>query len=73
MKPVVCMDECSKQLIGEVREPLPPKLGHVAKEDGDYERKGTANVFMAVEPPAGQRGWALTGIVAKRDSRWRFA
>ena len=52
-RPVACMDECSKQLIGEVRQPLPPKPGHVAKEDSEYERKGTANVFMAVEPLAG--------------------
>lgn len=58
--PVVCMDECSKQLIGEVREPLPPKPGHVAKQDSEYERKGTANVFMAVEPLAGQRTTQVT-------------
>jgi DDE superfamily endonuclease len=59
-RPVVCMDECSKQLIGEVREPLPPKPGHVAKEDSEYERLGTANVFMAVEPLAGQRTTQVT-------------
>ena len=53
-RPMVCMDECSKQLIGEVREPLPPKPGQVAKYDSEYERKGTANVFMAVEPLAGR-------------------
>ena len=59
-RPVVCMDECSKQLIGEVREPLPPKPGHVAKQDSEYERRGTANVFMAVEPLAGQRTTQVT-------------
>src|SRR5260370_9960571 len=59
-RPVVCMDECSKQLIGEVREPLPPKPGHVAKQDSEYERRGTANVFMAVEPLAGQRPTQVT-------------
>jgi len=59
-RPVVCMDECSKQLIGEVREPLPPKPGHVAKEDCEYERLGTANVFMAVEPLAGRRTTQVT-------------
>ena len=59
-RPVVCMDECSKQLIGEVRERLPPKPGHVAKQDSEYERKGTANVFMAVEPLAGQRTTQVT-------------
>lgn len=59
-QPVVCMDECSKQLIGEVREPLPPKPGHVAKQDSEYERRGTANVFMAVEPLAGRRTTQVT-------------
>jgi len=59
-RPVVCMDECSKQLIGEVREPLPPKPGQVAKYDSEYERKGTANVFMAVEPLAGRRTTQVT-------------
>jgi hypothetical protein len=59
-RPVVCMDECSKQLIGEVREPLPPKPGQVAKYDSEYERKGTANVFMAIEPLAGKRAVRVT-------------
>jgi hypothetical protein len=61
--PVVCMDECSKQLIGEVREPLPPKPGKVAKQDSEYERRGTANVFMAVEPLA---GWRTTQVTERR-------
>jgi len=43
-----------------VREPLPPKPGHVAKEHSEYERKGAANVFMAVEPLAGQRTTQVT-------------
>jgi DDE superfamily endonuclease len=59
-RPVVCLDECSKQLIGEVRKPLPPKPGQVAKEDCEYERLGTANVFMAVEPLAGRRTTQVT-------------
>jgi hypothetical protein len=62
-RPVVCMDECSKQLIGEVREPLPPKPGHVAREDSEYVRNGTANVFMAVEPLA---GWRTTQVTERR-------
>jgi DDE superfamily endonuclease len=68
-RPVVCMDECSKQLIGEVRAPLPPKPGQVAKEDSEYERRGTANVFMAVEPLAGQR----TTQVRERRTRIDWA
>jgi hypothetical protein len=59
-RPVVCMDESSKQLIGEVRVPLPPKPGQIAKYDSEYERRGTANIFMAVEPLAGQRNVRIT-------------
>jgi hypothetical protein len=53
--PVVCVDEGGKQLIGEVREPLPVRVGSPAKEDSEYERHGTANLFMAFEPLAGRR------------------
>jgi len=59
-RPMVCMDECSKQLIGEVRTPLPPKPGQIAKYDSEYERLGTANVFMAVEPLGGKRKLRVT-------------
>ena len=51
--PVVCMDEASKQLIAEVRQPLPAQPGRMAKYDSEYERRGTANFFMAVEPLGG--------------------
>ena len=66
-RPVVCMDEGSKQLIAEVREPLPPKPGQVAKYDSEYERKGTANVFMAVEPLAGKRTVQVTNRRTRVD------
>ena len=59
-QPVVCLDECNKQLIGEVRAPLPARPGQVAKYDSEYERRGTANVFMAVEPLAGKRTVRIT-------------
>ena len=54
-RPVVCVDEAGKQLIGEVREPLPMRAGRPAKEDSEYVRHGTANLFMAFEPLAGKR------------------
>ena len=54
------MDEASKQLIAEVRDPLPPQPGDIAKYDSEYERRGTANVFMAVEPLAGKRTVQVT-------------
>jgi hypothetical protein len=54
-QPVVCVDEGGKQLIGDVREPLPVRPGSPAKQDYEYERGGMANLFMAFEPLAGQR------------------
>ena len=54
-RPVVCVDEAGKQLIGEVREPLPVRVGRPAREDSEYVRHGTANLFMAFEPLAGRR------------------
>jgi len=59
-RPVVCVDEGGKQLIGEVREPLPVRPGSPAKEDSEYKRGGMANVFMAFEPLAGQRHVEVT-------------
>lgn len=59
-RPVVCMDEASKQLIGEVRRPLPVQPGQVAKYDSEYRRLGTANIFMAMEPLAGRRRVRVT-------------
>jgi hypothetical protein len=66
-RPLVCMDECSKQLIAEVRAPLPPCPGAVAKYDSEYERRGTANVFMAVEPLAGKRTVQVTDQRTRTD------
>ena len=66
-RPLVCMDECSKQLIAEVRDPLPPRPGAVAKYDSEYERRGTANVFMAVEPLAGRRTVQVTDQRTRTD------
>ncbi len=58
--PVVCMDEASKQLVGEVRKPLPNLPGRPARIDYEYERRGTANLFMFVEPLAGRRRVSVT-------------
>jgi hypothetical protein len=59
-RPVVCVDEGGKQLIGEVREPLPVRPGSPAKQDGEYVRGGMANLFLAFEPLAGQRRVEVT-------------
>lgn len=53
-EPVVCFDEKPVSLHAEVRPPRPATPGHIAKRDNEYRRCGTANVFCAVEPKAGQ-------------------
>ena len=53
--PQVCLDEASKQLLSEVREPLPIKPGQPERIDGEYTRHGTAALFMVCEPLAGKR------------------
>ena len=59
-RPVVCLDETSKQLIGEVRTPVPAAPGQVAHYDCEYVRNGVANLFMIFEPLAGQRDVEVT-------------
>jgi hypothetical protein len=59
-RPVVCVDEGGKQLVGDVREPLPVRPGSPAKQDHEYERGGMANLFMAFEPLAGRRHVEVT-------------
>lgn len=66
-RPVVCLDETSKQLIGEVREPLPPRPGETARYDGECVRNGTANILMAFEPLAGWRQARVTDHRCRAD------
>lgn len=66
-EPLVCLDEASKQLIGEVRTPLPVQPGQIAKYDSEYRREGTANMFMAVEPLAGFRTVQVTDRRTRQD------
>ena len=49
-RPVVCLDETVKQLIKETRVPVPAKPGRLARHDSEYERNGTANLFMLFAP-----------------------
>ncbi len=66
--PQVCLDEKSKQLVGEVREPLAAGPGRVvARHDYEYERKGTANLFIVCEPLAGWRHISVTERRTKVD------
>jgi transposase len=66
-RPVVCFDEASKELRGHVAEPVPPAPGRPAKEDYEYTRHGTANLFVVVEPLAGRREVAVTARRAIPD------
>jgi hypothetical protein len=66
-EPVICIDEKSLQLIGHSREPLPMTEGAAAKDDYEYERHGTTNLFVAVEPKAGHRVVSVTEHRGKAD------
>ncbi len=66
-EPVVCLDEKSKQLLAHTRRPLAAQVGVVAKEDYEYRRQGTCNIFVAVEPQGGQRQAEVTVRRTKVD------
>ena len=51
-EPVVCLDEKRKPLLAQARSALPLQPGAPAKEDYEYRRAGTCNIFVAVEPKA---------------------
>jgi hypothetical protein len=65
--PVVCMDESSRQLIGEVKDPIPAAPGRPARIDHEYVRNGVAQVFLEVEPLAGRRHVSITEHRAATD------
>jgi hypothetical protein len=65
--PLVCMDECSKQLLDDVREPLPMEPGQPMRYDSEYERHGTCNLFIAFDPTQGWRDVQVTERRTKRD------
>jgi hypothetical protein len=62
-RPVVCLDESFKQLIGEIRPALPVRRGAVARHDHVYVRNGVASLFLACEPLA---GWRHVAVTARR-------
>jgi hypothetical protein len=69
--PTVCMDELSKQLVGEVAQPLPLAVGQPLRCDYEYVRHGVSNLFMFFEPLAGQRFIKVTDHRTKVD--WAYA
>jgi hypothetical protein len=65
--PVVCLDEKSKQLLKDSRAPLPMRPGMAVRQDYEYERVGTCNLFVAVEPKGGRRTVLVTDRRTKID------
>ena len=59
-RPVVCFDETSSQLLAETRPALPARPGRALRQDYEYRREGTRNLFMACEPLSGWRQVAVT-------------
>jgi transposase len=64
-RPVVCFDESPTQLIGEVRQPLPPEPGRPARYDYEYRRNGTANLFVALDA---HRPWRKVRVTERRTA-----
>lgn len=70
-RPVVCMDEAGKQLVGETRRRLPLERGKPVRYDYEYERNGTCNLFVFCEPLTGWRHVQVTDRKTKTD--WAHA
>lgn len=66
-EPVICLDEKSTQLLSHSRAPLAIRSGAPRREDYEYVRRGTCNLFVAVEPQAGRRIVTVTERRAKPD------
>jgi DDE superfamily endonuclease len=64
-RPLVCLDETSKQLIIETRAPIPAKPGQPARHDYEYERNGVANLFMVFAP---LEGWRLVKVTDRHTA-----
>ena len=66
-RPVVCFDETSTQLLADARPPIPAKPGRPRREDYEYVRGGTRNLFLTCEPLAGWRHVEITERHTKLD------
>ena len=65
--PLICVDEKSKQFLEDSRKPIAMKPGSPCKYDYEYKRKGTCNLFVAVEPKGGKRIVKVTQTRTKPD------
>jgi hypothetical protein len=66
-RPLVCFDEKSMQLLAHITDPLVLKSGQAARQDYEYKRNGTRNLFLFVEPKAGARHVLVTNRRTKQD------
>jgi transposase len=64
--PQVCLDESCRQVVGDVREPLPAVPGYPAREDYEYERHGVCQLFLVCEP---LRGWRHVSVTTRRTKQ----
>ena len=64
---MVCFDETSTQMLADARPPIPAVPGHPRREDYEYRREGTRNLFLACEPLAGWRDVEVTQRRTKED------
>ena len=62
-RPVVCFDKTSTQLLADIRPSIPPAPGRPRREDYEYQRNGTRNLFLTCEP---RRGWRHVAITRQR-------
>jgi hypothetical protein len=69
-KPLICMDETSKQFVKETRRPIKAIPGHPARYDYEYERNGVCNLFMFFEPFGAKRYVSVTDRRTKTD--WAY-
>lgn len=68
--PQVCMDEISKQLVSETRQPLPVQPGQPQRYDYEYRREGVCNLFIFFEPLSGWRHLEVTQRRTRKDWAW---
>lgn len=65
LRPLVTLDEASKQLVADVTPPLPAQPGRPTRQDYEYERRGTANLFMLFAP---LEGWRHVKVTDRRTN-----
>jgi hypothetical protein len=70
--PLVCFDEASKKLVKETRTPLAPEPGHPERYDSEYERNGTANLFICFAPLIGWRQVSVTDTRTAHDDAYQM-